>query len=306
MLLAAGRGNRMEPLSSLIPKPALEVLGRPLLAWGYDHLRAAGCHPIVVNLHRHAETVAAAARAAAGQAPLVFSPEPELLGSAGGIAAARCYFEPGPVLVANADVWGALDLAPLLGLGAPARAVLGLLPHPDPARWSVIEMTGDGRVGRILPPGGTTVGPPFLFTGLQLLGEEVVRALPPSPAEFAPVWQALAQRGELYGAVLSGQWQEAGTPATYHQLITGLLAGGVWQHFTASVAAAAKVTNSAVGEGCAVEGGAAVIDSVLTGGARVAAGAEVEGCVVAGAVTVPTGARLRHLLALPTGQFPLR
>ncbi|OYW01084.1 MAG: hypothetical protein B7Z61_12815, partial [Acidobacteria bacterium 37-71-11] len=88
MLLAAGWARRMEPLSSTIPKPALEVLGRPLLASTLANLGRAGCARIVVNLHRHPERVAAAAREAV-TGEVLFSWEPALLGGAGGVAAAR-------------------------------------------------------------------------------------------------------------------------------------------------------------------------------------------------------------------------
>lgn len=307
MLLAAGRGERMEPLSSLIPKPALEVLGRPLLASAFDHLVAAGCTTIVVNLHRHREAVAVAARTAAaggGPAP-TFSHEPELLGSAGGIAAARRYFAPGPVLVANADIWARLDLTPLQALARPDRAVLGLLPHPDPERWSTVELAEGGAVRRIRPPGGTTAGTPYLFTGFQLLGEEVLAGLPRPPADMGSVWRSLIGQESLYGAPLEGPWQEAGTPGGYRELVAGGLAGRSWRHPDARVASDAELRGSAAGARCAVEGGAVVVDSVLTGGARVGRAAHLERCVAAGEVEIAAHWCGRDRLLLPAGSFPL-
>lgn len=302
MLLAAGRGERMEPLSSLIPKPALDVLGKPLLASAFDHLVAAGCTTIVVNLHRHPDAVAAASlAAAAGRQPPVFSHEAELLGSAGGIAAARRFFPAGPLLVANADVWAALDLSPLLHLARPDRAVLGLLPHPNPERWSAVELGDDNAVRRIVPPGGTTVGTPHLFAGFQLLGESVVAQMPPPPADMAPLWRALIRRRALFGAPLRGAWREAGTPGSYRELVVGLLARSSWRHPDAEVAPDARLSRSAAGAGCSLGAGAVAIDCVLASGARVGPRVHLERCVVAGEVEVAAGSRCSDLLVLPGG-----
>ncbi len=295
----------MEPLSCLIPKPALDVLGKPLLASALHHLMAARCHPIVVNLHRHPQLVAEAARSAAGQRDVRFSWEPQLLGSAGGIAAARAYFDPGPVLVANADVWGALDLSPLLARGHPDRVVLALLPHPNPERWSAVELDDDGAVRRIVPPGGTTVGAPYLFTGFQLLGEEVLANLPPPPAEMGAVWQSLMGRRALLGAPVHGAWQEAGTPGEYRRLVVGLLGEASWRHPSAQIAPDAQLQGSAVGAGCILGAGSAVIHSVLTGGARVGPGVRLSRCVVAGEVEVAPGVHLADQLLLPGARVPL-
>ncbi len=306
MLLAAGRGERMEPLSSLIPKPALEVLGRPLLASALDHLLRAGCTPLVVNLHRHPEAVAAAVRAALPpDVELSFSHEPELLGSAGGIGAARRFFGAGAVLVANADIWAHLDLAPLLAAARPDGAVLGLLSHPDPERWSAVELGEGGVVRRIVPAGVTTVGKPYLFTGFQVLGEGVVARLPSHAADMGPEWAELMRRGSLYGVPLEGCWREAGTPGSYRELVTALLAGASWRHPEAQVAGGAEVRGSAVGAGCAVAAGAVVTDSILTAGARVAAGVRLERCVAAGEMEIAACYCGRDRLILPRGEFAL-
>ena len=150
MLLTAGLGRRMEPLSSVVPKPALEVLGRPLLSSALANLRRAGCAGIVANLHRHPELVAAAARSAGG-GTVAFSREPELLGGAGGVAAARPLLGEDDVLVGNGDTWGDLDLAPLLAAQAPGTVALALIPHPDPRRWSSVILGEDGLVTAVRP-----------------------------------------------------------------------------------------------------------------------------------------------------------
>jgi NDP-sugar pyrophosphorylase family protein len=304
MLLAAGRGERMEPLSSLVPKPALEVLGRPLLASALEQLRRAGCERVVVNLHRHPEQVARAARASRPSSPL-FSWEPELLGGQGGVAAARPLLGPGPVLVANSDTWTQLDLAPLVAATDENTVVLGLADHPDPRRWSSVVLERDGRVSRFIPPGESHSGGGFVFTGFQILGAKVLESLPPPPGEMAALWDELRGQRRLCGVRLHGRWREAGDPEAYRRLVVELLAGVPWVHPGADVAARAVIENSAVGAGCGIEGGARVIDCVLTAGATVGRGCVLRRCVVAGPVRVARNASHEDALILPQRSVPL-
>jgi NDP-sugar pyrophosphorylase family protein len=304
MLLAAGRGERMEPLSSVVPKPALDVLGRPLLVGALAHLRRAGCRRVVVNLHRHPETVAAAARDTGDD--LTFSWEPVLLGGAGGVSAARSLLGTGAVLVANADVWGDLDLAPLLAAGDEETVVLALLPHPDPACWSSVVLDDAGRVQALLPPGAPHDGDRYLFTGFQLFGSAVLASLPGAPAEMAAVWETRRRRGALRGVIVRGIWHEVGTPGAYHELLISLLPTNSWVHPQAAVAEGARVAHSAVGAGCRVARDSGVSQSVLTAGASVEDGCELHRCVLAGPVTLTGAGTVFDALILPAGRFPLR
>jgi NDP-sugar pyrophosphorylase family protein len=304
MLLAAGRGERMEPLSTVIGKPALDVLGRPLLSSALGQLRRAGCDRTVINLHRHPEMVAAAARDAADDA--VFSWEPDLLGGAGGLTAARSLLGAGPVLVGNADVWGDLDLAPLLAAGREHAAVLALIRHPDPARWSSVVLDDGGHVRKILPRGAPHEGERFLFTGFQLIGARVVAELPAPPAGMSVVWEELRPRGALRGVVVEGTWHEVGSPTAYRELIIQLLARGSWVHPQALVDDGARVLNSAVGAGCRVAADSSVSESVLSAGAAVGGGCDLRRCVVAGPVSIASAGSVSDELILPQGRFPLR
>jgi MurNAc alpha-1-phosphate uridylyltransferase len=305
MLLAAGRGDRMTPLSSVLAKPALEVLGRPLLASSYSLLEQVGCSRIVVNLHWRPRQVAAAARAAARLVRPRFSWEPTLLGSAGGIGRARRVLDYGPVLVANGDVWADLDLSAFPTTVANDEIVLAVMPHPDPARWNSLRLAANGTVESIVLAGEVAPGEPFHFTGVQLLGAAVVAALPDTPAEMRPVWRSMLAHGRVRSAVVSGSWREAGTPAGYLQLIRELLAGGSWQHPNSAVAQSAEVVGSAIGAGCVVEREAQVESSVVTAGAIIARGCHVRRCIVAGPGVAPANARFPDSLLLPSGVHAL-
>ena len=110
------------------------------------------------------------------------------------------------------DVWGDLDLAPLLAAGQEHTAVLALLRHPDPARWSSVVLDDSGQVQTILPRRAPHEGERYLFTGFQLIGAGVVAELSASPAGMSVVWEALRPRGALRGVVVQGSWHEVGSP----------------------------------------------------------------------------------------------
>lgn len=304
MLLAAGCGARMEPLSSVVPKPALEVLGRPLLASALENLLRAGCTDIVVNLHRHPKQVAAAAREVS-RGKVRFSWEPELLGGAGGVAAARPLLGDGAVLVGNADTWGDLDLIPMVAKLDDAVAVLGLMPHTDPGRWSSVVLDGEGRVSEFLSPGADSRKERFLFTGFQVLGHEVVAALPEPPCEMGTVWNSLRRDGRLRGAVVTGTWREAGTPSSYRELVVDSLGGAAWVDASAEVEKGARVERSAVGAGCRVSTGAIITGCVLTAGAVVDSESRLTDCVLAGPVRV-TRETISDTLVVPHHRVRLR
>lgn len=306
MLLAAGRGARMEPLSSVVAKPALEVLGRPLLASGWRLLVSAGCRPIVANLHSHPHQVATAARQAAGEDDrLRLSWENDLMGGAGGVAAAARFWSDSPVLVANADTWSRLDLDRLRDINSGSTIHLALLPHPDPSRWRSVVLDEAGRVAAILDPGIADPRPRYLFTGVQLVGSAVHRILPRRPGEWSEVWRSLQPEGLLLGVVVEGKWREAGDPEAYRRLVMDLLPPQrSWAHGTASIAPGARLVHSAVGAACVVERGAELIDTVVTAGARIGQGCCLRSCVVAGCLTLKTVTASDRLL-LPHADVPL-
>lgn len=306
MLLAAGRAQRMEPLSTYVAKPALEVLGEPLLASGWRLLADAGCRPITVNLFRHPAQVAAAARSMDPERGLLeLSLEEELLGGAGGVAAVRTPGACEPFLVANADTWSRLDLSALSRVAGDRTIHMALLPHPDPLRWRSVILDSFGRVDAILEPGEGDSRPRFLFTGVQRLGGRVTAELPDPPCEWAEIWREQQEAGQLFGVVVRGQWREAGEPEAYRRLVLDLLPGRrSWVHTDARVARSARLEHSAVGAGCSVGAGAEIVGTVLTGGARVRPGVRLAGCVVAGRVTLDDMAGQGQLI-LPHQVVPL-
>ncbi len=293
----------MEPLSFLIPKPALPVVGEPLLASSLQALLSAGCASLVVNLHRHPEQVVAAVHQVAPAELVVFSLEPKLLGPAGGLSAARSALRKGPVLVANADCWSRLDLQPLVAAGKKDRAVLLLLPHPDRRRWGAVHLDPQGRVVGFSKPSENLDRSGFLFTGFQLLGSETLAFLPPPPAPMDAFWHPLMAQGRLWGHVVRGAFREAGDPEAYWRLVMEVLAGTSFVHALAHVEGGGQLEHTMVAAGARVAFGARLSRCVVLPGVEVGAHACLAGCVVA--APVPAGASIEDSLVMPDGLYPL-
>ncbi|NOZ79807.1 MAG: NTP transferase domain-containing protein [Acidobacteria bacterium] len=300
MVLAAGRGRRMRPLSDVLPKPALPILGRPVVAWALDLARRAGARRIAVNVWHLAGAMEAVARTAAGSSVIGISREPELLGGAGGLAEARdrgLLDGDGPVLMVNGDGLVDLDLGPLFERHRTAGdlVTLALLPHPDPGRWSRIHLDETGRVSAMLPPGARHQDdPPWLYPGVMLLARELVEAIPSGPGEIADrIWTPARRAGRLGGTAVRGTWREVGTPAGYRAAVHDALGGSGWRHPSSRISPAATLTRSMAGEGVVIGPHTVVRDCVFSHGATIGTGCRIEDCIILGPLVVPDGTVVR-------------
>ncbi len=300
MVLAAGRGERMRPLSDRVPKPALLLPGGPVVGSALRLASAAGCRSIAVNVWHLAGIMRRRVAAAVPDGVAVeISDEPVLMGTAGGLALARergLLAGEGPVLVVNGDGLVELDLGPLYlrHLSSDDEVTLGLLPHPDPLRWSRVVLWPDGRVAAIRPSGEPEPDEhPLLYPGVMLVSRSALDRLAVEPSGTADrLWWPAMAAGRLGAAVLAGRWREVGTPAAYLEAVVAELDGVREISPGAAVEADAVVETSLVTAGCRIGRGAVVRGSVLAEGARVGAGAAVESSVLLGGVVVPAGERI--------------
>jgi mannose-1-phosphate guanylyltransferase len=226
-ILAAGLGTRLRPLTELVPKPLMPVLNRPLLGLLLEQLKRAGCSRVAVNTHHLAARVQ---EFLAGQGSLGLdlriSHEPELLGTGGGLKQLGEALEDGPFLALNADILTDLDLQAIYQ-GHRAGAVATLVLHDSPPYNKV--WVADGGVASIGAPPAAPAGPPLAYTGVQVVGPEMLKYLPPAgqPYDLVAAWrQALAAGERVNALVVSGHfWQELGDPKAYLSLHRRLLAG---------------------------------------------------------------------------------
>jgi MurNAc alpha-1-phosphate uridylyltransferase len=213
MILAAGRGERMRPLSDTTPKPLLPVGGKPLIVWQIEALARAGLRDIVINAsHRKEMLTAALGDGSRFGVALHWSFEPSPLEAAGGIATALPLLPPGPALIVSGDVWTAFDYASLLPRAAamardPASPRAHLVMVPTPA-W---HPAGDFvlRDGMLALDGGERL----VYGNIGLHDTALFQELPRgTPLKLLPLWRDWIAGGLVSGELYNGPWANVGTP----------------------------------------------------------------------------------------------
>lgn len=229
MVLAAGLGKRMRPLTATRPKPLVEVAGRTLLDRALDRVEAAGIGKAVVNAHYFADQIDAAVAARSGRLALTVSDEREtLLETGGGVTKALPLIDADPFFVINADnMWvdGAKDTLRLLARRWDAAAMDALLLLVPLARAHGYEGRGDFHLdpmGVVRPRGDVRVAP-FVFSGVQLISKSLFAGEPVEPFSMWRAWHKALANGRCYGAAHEGLWFHVGTPASIGET-EGLLA----------------------------------------------------------------------------------
>jgi mannose-1-phosphate guanylyltransferase len=299
MVLAAGLGTRMRPLTDLRAKPALPVLNRPLLHFTLRALARAGVREVAINTHHLPRTV----RAAVGDGrafglAVRWSHERTILGTGGGPRAVRRFLGDEPFLLVNGDVFFDFDLGALARRRARtgASALLGLIPNPDPRRYSRVVMAPDGRIRAIAGLPRPARGTAWLFAGVHLLDPALLDRLPAGPADSVrDLYLPMLAGGErIDGVPLRGAWYDLGAPPLYLSSQLALLGKRLVRTVRGSLVdplarlhPTARVVRSVIGPGVVVGRGALVEGSVIWERSRIGADARVRGSIVAGAVLSP-------------------
>ena len=216
MVLAAGMGKRMRPLTATQPKPMVRVAGKPLLDHTLDRLAEAGIAKAVVNVHYLAEHIEAHVKDRSAPAVTISDEREQLLETGGGMVKAAGLL-PDPFFSLNSDnIW--LDgprnaFADLSAVWDADRmdALLLLVPHKGAHNFrgkGDFHMDSAGRLqrrksGRIAP---------FIFTGIQLVAKRLMRDAPEGAFSTNTLWTRAIEEGRLFGVPFTGQWFEVGTP----------------------------------------------------------------------------------------------
>jgi N-acetyl-alpha-D-muramate 1-phosphate uridylyltransferase len=229
MVLAAGLGKRMRPLTAAQPKPMVRVAGKPLIDHALDRLAEAGISRAVVNVHYLPDAVEAHVRARAVPAVTISDERELLLETGGGLVKAQDLL-PDPFFCVNSDnIWldGPRNAFHELSATWDADrmdALLLLVPHTGARNFSGkgdFHMDGKGRIsrrrsGRIAP---------FIFTGVQLVSKRLLEGAPVGPFSTNLLWDRAIERGRLCGVAFSGQWFEVGSPAAISPTEAALTGG---------------------------------------------------------------------------------
>jgi len=228
MIMAAGLGKRMRPLTATRPKPLIEVGGKALLDHVLEKLRLAGVRKVVVNVHYLADALEAHLASRAHGLEVVISDERSLLlETGGGLVQAAPLIDCDPFLALNSDnLWvdGPADTLKLLAShwdDAKMDALLLLVPLARALNHKGIGDFHMTRTGRLRRRQRSHVAP-FVFTGIQMLSKRVLRDAPDGPFSTNILWDRAIEEGRCFGAVHQGLWFDVGTPQSIELTETAL------------------------------------------------------------------------------------
>ena len=222
MILAAGRGERLRPLTDRVPKALIEAGGKPLLAWHLERIARAGFGEVVVNVSHLGRLIVDRFGSGAGYGLAIhWSLEAEALETAGGIAQARALLGADPFLAVNADIWCDYDFAALRGHRLNGRlAHLVLVPNPPHRANGDFSLHGASV--------GDDAAPRYTYAGIAVLSARLVSGIAPGEkAPLAPLLRAAAGRGAVSGELHHGVWRDVGTAERLAELEALLRTKGI-------------------------------------------------------------------------------
>jgi MurNAc alpha-1-phosphate uridylyltransferase len=231
LVLAAGLGKRMRPLTATRPKPLVRVAGRALIDHSLERIAAAGISEVVVNSHYLADALEAHLRSGPWPFTIAISDErDQLLETGGGMVRAAPMLSGDPFLVVNSDnIWtdGPVNSIQLLAERWDDRrmdALLLLVRHASAIGHGGkgdFSMTADGLISR--RKAGRVA--PFVYTGIQLVSRRLLVGAPTGPFSTNILWDRAIAAGRLFGMAHQGQWFEVGTPQAIPVTEAALRAG---------------------------------------------------------------------------------
>lgn len=216
MVMAAGFGKRLRPLTDKVPKPLTKVLGVPLIDVALNRLAAAGVERAVVNLHHLGDQIRAHLKDRK-QPEIVFSEEEEILETGGGIAKALPLLGDEPFFTVNAKIiWlnGKTDCLERMAQAFDPEKMDALLLLHSTAQAVGYDGMGDFLMdpfGRLRRRPERQVAP-FLYAGIQLCHPRLFRDTPQGAFSTNIVWDRAIEEGRLYGTAFTGEWFEVGDP----------------------------------------------------------------------------------------------
>jgi mannose-1-phosphate guanylyltransferase len=331
MVLCAGFGTRLRPLTDKVPKPLVPLCGLPLLRYNFALLKNAGVRDIVVNTHHLGAAMEKGAVALASELALSLEVSREgkhILGTGGGVRKAQAMLGKGTFFLLNGDMLFDLDLAAALQAhkAAGAVATMVLAPYPRGATYGAVEVDAAGNVRRIAgrgaaPEPGLTK---MHFTGVHVLEPELIARLPAdgeSDINRTAYVRLIHDGAKVHGFVQSGYWGDLGAPRSLLRANLDVLEGRVplarfrpdadpfahmvetsprvWVHPTASVEG--DVTGPAlIHAGAQVAAGARIGPGVVLGaGVRVDAGGQIERAAIWDSTHIAAGERVVDQIAAP-------
>lgn len=295
MVLAAGFGKRLRPLSVSTAKPALPLMGRPLIEYIFRRLARAGVREAVVNLHHHLETVTPSLERAPKELTIHRSIEAELLGTAGGLKKVEGHFaSEDAFLLLNADTLVDFDVDAMMRVHRDSGALATLLLRPKPlgSPYSTVSVEADGHINSIATGGSDGE---WMFAGVWILSPKILKRLSVAPGglekELLP---GLIAESAAYACPQKPNWITIDTPRRYWSACLTMARDRLFEDdWNVELLSDYQPANVWAGAGTRIEAGVEFHgDVVLGAGCRVARGAHIERTICWDQVEVPQGTRL--------------
>ena len=230
MILAAGQGTRMRPLTDHMPKPLLEVGGKPLIVWHIEALVQAGITELVINTAWQGEKLTAAlGDGSQFGASICWSPEGEPLETAGGLIKALPLLGDDPFVVVNGDIWLRYALGTLRERFASMTQLAHLVLVDNPAHnpWGDFALDADCVTAATTLCVANDGESRFTFAGLSVLHPQLLVGLPQGKRALAPLLRDAIAAGKTSGEYFSGPWVDVGTPERLTELDQKIRAGSI-------------------------------------------------------------------------------
>ncbi len=317
MVLAAGEGTRLRPLTYETPKPLVPVVNRPVIGHVLNNLLRHGIREVMINLHAHAERVRAYCRDGSPWGlRLRYSVEPRLLGTAGAVKRVERFFSGGPFFVLSGDGISDIDLSEMLAFHRRRRSLATIAVKAVESRFEYGVTLADpsGRVqGFLEKPSWGQVFSNKVNTGIYLCEPEVLRHIPRGPYDFGhQLWPRLLKlKKPVYAYETPAYWCDVGNLSEYRKCqIDGLegrvrlnipgrhIREGVWIEEGNRISRAAVLKAPClIGKDCRVEGGAQIGPYTVVGDrARISARAVLKNCILFDNVTVGKNVHLSNCI----------
>ena len=290
MVLSAGYGTRLWPLTEDRTKPAIPILGKPLVGYVAEYLARFGVDDIIVNLHHRPESV----RKALGDGSqfgvkLQYVEEPEILGTSGALDNAKSFFLEDTFVVINGKIITDIDLTAALDTHRKSGAIatLVLLRNIKRELFTVVQ-TDNGLITGFGGMPSDDSQDPLMFTGIQFMEPAIFRYIPQnvfshSTTDVYP--EAMAAGEKIAAHVAKGRWYELSTLRRYVEISLELMkdAGNT----------------ISVGTACTIDNEADVRDAILWDRVKIDAGARVKRAVLADGVTITSGETIQNAVVVP-------
>jgi NDP-sugar pyrophosphorylase family protein len=308
MILAAGLGTRLWPLTIGRTKPAIPFLNRPLIAYTIEYLRSYGLDELIINLHHEPESI----RSQIGDGSeygvkLAYSiEEPQILGTAGALDRVREKLENDTFVVINGKIITDLDLAAAIERHRKlnALATLVLLPNLRYEGFSEVHVNPDGRIlkfgdfphpSSFIPNPSSLMPHPLMFTGIHILEPGIFNYIPRGvfSDSVRDVYPKAIAEGEMIAAhIARGSWYELSTLERYLTISLEFLGR--------------EGRDLLMDEGSYIDQGAQVERSILWKGVRIERGAYLSECIIGDRVIIPAGAEFYRAAIIRAGPEALR